>query len=118
MLIMTVVFGGLSKIMLNRRISLLITRKLFSTIGLACPAVSMFILQFSSSSASLAISLITIAIGSSAASNSGFMINNLDLSPNFAGSLMAIIGAIATLGSIGAPIMVGFVVTDIVWKFY
>lgn len=114
MFLMTVVFSSFSKIMLSRGISLLVIRKLFSTIGLFGPALSLFLLQYAAGSAALAITLITVAIGSNAATTAGFMINNLDLSPNFAGPVMGLIGGVATFGPIFSPIIAGFIVTDIV----
>lgn len=117
MLFMTVVFSNISNVLLKREmLSLALSRKIFTTIGMVTPAILIYCLKFASGSVALALSLITFAIGINAAINAGFMINNLDLSPNFAGSIISLIGAVSICGGIFSPIMVGFVVKDIVCR--
>lgn len=64
-----------------------------------------------------AIVCLTIGVGFNAASFSGYMINHMDLSPNFAGPMMGITNGIANLLPLFAPILVTIIVKDEVFKF-
>jgi cyanate permease len=59
-----------------------------------------------------AVVLLTIAVGVSAAAYLGFYLNHIDLSPNYAGTMMGISGCMAAIMSIIAPMLVGLIVTD------
>lgn len=65
-----------------------------------------------------AMTLITVAVSLSAFLFSGFNINHLDLSPNFAGVLMGIGNGLENISTILAPLSVGWIVTDSVSDFY
>lgn len=62
--------------------------------------------------ATLAVILLTLTVGISAATYLGFQVNHIDLSPNFAGVLMGITNCCANIMSIIAPLIVGFIVND------
>jgi ACS family sodium-dependent inorganic phosphate cotransporter-like MFS transporter 5 len=69
-----------------------------------------------------AMTLITVGITFTAFMFSGFNINHLDLSPNFAGVLMGLCNGLENISTILAPLSVGWVVSDPVgtqtcWKF-
>jgi len=59
-----------------------------------------------------AIVLLVLAVGLNAGSLCGFQINHIDLSPNFAGTMMSITNCVATITSIIAPLICGVIVTD------
>lgn len=61
---------------------------------------------------SLAVALLTLSVAMNGASYVGYLINHMDLSPNFAGTLMGITNAVSNVMSILGPLFVGFVVTD------
>lgn len=99
----------------NRRIlKVEFSRKLFNTIGLWCPAAALIGLSYVTSvdQSSLAVTLVTIAVGINAATYLGFQINHIDLSPNHSGTLMGITNCSANIMSIIAPLLVGFLLND------
>uniref|UniRef100_A0A1B0BN67 Putative inorganic phosphate cotransporter n=1 Tax=Glossina palpalis gambiensis TaxID=67801 RepID=A0A1B0BN67_9MUSC len=90
------------------------SRKLFNTLGMWIPMVALIGLGYitTSQSTKLAITLLTVAVGVNAATYLGFQVNHIDLSPNFAGTLMGLTNCAANIMSIIAPLTVGLIVTD------
>ena len=102
---------------LNRRsvMPLAFSRKLFNSLGQWVPMVALLGLGYISAggdSYKLAIALLTVAVGANAATYLGFQVNHIDLSPQFAGTLMGITNCAANVISIIAPLSVGLIVTD------
>lgn len=100
---------------INKRkyLSLSVSRKLFNSIGHWVPMVALILLGYvTAEQTKLAIALLTIAVGVNAATYLGFQVNHIDLSPNFAGTLMGITNCAANVMSIVAPLTVGIVVVD------
>lgn len=64
------------------------------------------------SNATVAVILLTLAVGLNASTYVGYMVNHMDLSPNFAGILMGLTNSIANIMSLLGPISVGFILTD------
>lgn len=60
----------------------------------------------------IAVLLLTIAVGFNSATYVGYLINHMDLSPNFAGTLVGITNSVANFVSIFAPLFVGVLVSD------
>lgn len=56
--------------------------------------------------------ILILAVGLNAGSLCGFQINHIDLSPNFAGTMMSITNCFATVTSIIAPIICSVIVSD------
>ncbi|KAG5684637.1 hypothetical protein PVAND_013857 [Polypedilum vanderplanki] len=99
----------------NRRIlKVEFSRKLFNTIGLWLPAAALIGLSYvtSEEQSSLAVTLVTLAVGINAATYLGFQINHIDLSPNHSGTLMGITNMSANIMSIIAPLLVGEIVSN------
>ncbi|XP_011205591.2 putative inorganic phosphate cotransporter [Bactrocera dorsalis] len=89
------------------------SRKLFNTLGYWVPIVPLILLGYMRADQSeLALALLVIAVGVNTAGNLGFLINHIDLSPNFAGVLMGIANCAANIMSLLAPLAVGVFVTD------
>lgn len=107
--VLTLIFSPLSDWLVNRGyISVSIARKLFNTIGHWVPMVTLIALAYVTNT-TLAMVLLTTAVGMSAGTNVGFLVNHIDLSPNFAGSLMAITNSISNVWSMIAPIVAGMI---------
>lgn len=88
--------GVLSDWMIVRNmISVTNSRKLFTTIASAGPAIFIVIASYSGCDKVLAVVFFTIAMGFMGGYYSGMKVNALDLSPNYAGVLMAITNGIA-----------------------
>ncbi|KAG8233656.1 hypothetical protein J437_LFUL013702, partial [Ladona fulva] len=60
----------------------------------------------------LAVGLLTAAVGLNGASYIGFQVNHLDLSPNFAGTLMGIANCLSNIMGIIAPLVAGKIAYD------
>lgn len=89
-----------------------VSRKLWTTISQAGGSFLLIVLGFVGHDRIAAMALIITAVSLSAFLFSGFNINHLDLSPNFAGVLMGIGNGLENISTILAPLSVGWIVTD------
>ncbi|XP_043644208.1 putative inorganic phosphate cotransporter isoform X1 [Drosophila teissieri] len=114
MFAMSFVFSSISAQLNNRNcISRVTSRKLFNSIGLWIPMVTLIGLAYVNPDQSeLAVVLLCFTVGMNGATYLGYNMNHIDLSPNFAGILMGITNGVANIMSIIAPLIVGFIVTD------
>ena len=79
-----------------------------NTIGEVIPAIALICLAFLNNTQNvLAVVILIIAVSSNIAIYCGHHANHMDLSPNFAGQLMGITNAAATVCSILAPLGAG-----------
>ncbi|XP_076445676.1 sialin-like [Babylonia areolata] len=83
------------------------TRKLLNTIGLLCPACLLVATGYAGCDYTLAVVLLTIGVGGSGFTTGGYAVNHLDIAPDFAGTLMGITNAIATVPGFLGPAVVG-----------
>lgn len=114
MMCVSLILSPLADWLTNKRIlKVEFSRKLFNTIGLWGPMCALVALAYTTNS-TLAVALVTIAVGINAATYLGFQINHLDLAPNHSGTLMGITNCSANIMSIIAPLLVGFVLNDAV----
>ncbi|XP_055857015.1 putative inorganic phosphate cotransporter [Episyrphus balteatus] len=114
MLLLSFFFIFLSKIVANnKKVSLSFNRKFFNSIGHWIPMISLIALGYvTKEHTTLAVVLLTLTVGINSATYLGFQVNHIDLSPNFAGTLMGITNGAANIMSSLAPLAVGFVVND------
>lgn len=102
---------------LKKNISRGVIRKVCNTIAHWGPAIALICLgTMSVHDATVATAILVIAVGLNAGSLSGFQINHIDISPNFAGTLMSITNCIASIIAIIAPIVCGIIAKDEVVK--
>lgn len=114
MMVMSMILSPFADWMNNKKIlKVEFSRKLFNTIGLWGPMIALIALAYVTSK-TLAVALVTIAVGINASTYLGFQINHLDLAPNHSGTLMGITNCSANIMSIIAPLLVGFVLNDAV----
>lgn len=114
MMCMSLILSPFADWLNNKRIlKVEFSRKLFNTIGLWGPMSALIALAYTTNS-TLAVTLVTVAVGINAATYLGFQINHLDLAPNHSGTLMGITNCSANIMSIIAPLLVGFVLNDAV----
>jgi len=64
----------------------------------------------------LTVGILIIAVSSNIAACCGHNVNHMDLSPNFAGTLMGFTNTTATICSILAPLIAGVIIQDSVCK--
>ncbi|XP_018898754.2 putative inorganic phosphate cotransporter isoform X2 [Bemisia tabaci] len=88
------------------------SRKMWNTVALWGPALTLCLLAFSGTHETLALFLLVSSLALNSAVNLGFLSNHMDLSPNFAGTLMGITNGLANITSIAGPLYVGYIVTD------
>ncbi|XP_044003336.1 putative inorganic phosphate cotransporter isoform X2 [Aphidius gifuensis] len=114
MMILTIPMTVISDWSRNKNISPGVIRKVSNTIGHWGPGIALFYLTFlTKDNTTLVIYILIVAVGLNAGTLCGFQINHMDLSPNYAGILMAITNCIASIVAIAAPIIVGLVVTNL-----
>lgn len=106
--------GWFSDFLIERRImSTSVSRKLWNTFGLCVPAIALIALGYvTRESKDIAVVILTIAVATNVAVYCGYHVNHMDLSPNFAGSIMGIANTAANISSIMAPIVTGWLVDD------
>lgn len=114
MWILCMIFSEMSDLLTNRKIlSVGNSRKIFNTIGLWLPAFAMIALGYvGKDDTELAVFMLTLAVALNAASYVGFLINHMDLSPNYAGIMMGLTNGISNVMSLLGPLFVGVVVTE------
>ncbi|KAG5896188.1 hypothetical protein JTB14_016963 [Gonioctena quinquepunctata] len=112
--LLSFVFAHLSDYAINYRyLSRTNTRKITTLLSCLCPAITLIIVSFLPNDAStLSVILLIATVGVQAISSGGFTVNNLDLSPNFAGVIIGICNTAGSLSSLFGPIFIQFVVTD------
>ncbi|XP_034476546.1 putative inorganic phosphate cotransporter isoform X2 [Drosophila innubila] len=112
-LVLSFVFIWVSKIIEKSSLSLSFNRKFFNTIGQYIPMILLIALGYvPKENDTLAVVLLTLTVGINAACHLGFQVNHIDLSPNYAGTLMGISNGLASIMSLNAPLLVGVIVTD------
>ncbi|XP_057650844.1 putative inorganic phosphate cotransporter isoform X2 [Diorhabda carinulata] len=87
-----------------------IVRKLINGIGQYGPAIALVAVSFTGCNKWLTVILLTIGVGLNGGIYSGFKVNHLDISPQFAGILMSFTNCMANLAGLLAPIYAGHVV--------
>ncbi|KAG7208912.1 hypothetical protein KM043_015092 [Ampulex compressa] len=103
----------LSDYALQKNISRATIRKICNTIAHWGPALALVGMGFvPKGNTTLAVAILVIAVGLNAGSLCGFQINHIDLSPNFAGTMMSITNCIASVIAIIAPLICGEIVSE------
>ncbi|XP_003424100.3 putative inorganic phosphate cotransporter isoform X1 [Nasonia vitripennis] len=88
-------------------------RKVSNTVAHWGPALALLALCFVDvANKSVPVTLLIIAVGLNAGAICGFQINHIDLSPNFAGTMMSITNCVASIIAIIAPIICGEIVKE------
>ncbi|KAL6437429.1 hypothetical protein ACFW04_005133 [Cataglyphis niger] len=113
MWILSFPFSWLSDYALKKGVSRGTVRKVCNTVAHWGPAVALGLMSVAPTDNYIwAVVILTVAVGLNAGSLCGYQINHIDLSPNFAGTMMSITNCIATIAGIIAPLICGLIVTD------
>jgi hypothetical protein len=103
----------LSDFALEKGVSRSLVRKISNTVAHWGPAIALACMSAVPTDNYIwAIIILIIAVGLNAGSLCGFQINHIDLSPNFAGTMMSITNFLATIASIVAPLICSLIVLD------
>ncbi|CAD7014722.1 putative inorganic phosphate cotransporter [Ceratitis capitata] len=114
MWLLCLIVSPISDMLINKQIlSTTTARKLFNTIGQWIPMACLVGMSYMTSDERVeAIILLTIGVGFNSAAFCGYLVNHMDLSPNFAGTMMSISNGVANFMSLFAPLIVGAIVAD------
>ncbi|XP_044272566.1 sialin-like isoform X2 [Tribolium madens] len=96
----------------KRYLSVTLARKIFTTIASMGPAIFIIAASYSGCDRDLAVVMFTIAMSFMGSFYCGMKVNALDLAPNFAGTLMAIVNGIGAITGIIVPYLVGALTED------
>ncbi|KAL7303619.1 hypothetical protein TKK_0003766 [Trichogramma kaykai] len=89
------------------------TRKICNTVGLWLPALCMVVLCLvETDDSTVIVAIVVLAVGFQAGVTSGFQINHIDLSPNFAGTMMSLSNGFGNLTGLFAPIICGIITNN------
>lgn len=89
------------------------SRKICNTIGEWIPAAALIGLGYvKQDQPNLAVGILILAVSSNVAIFCGHNVNHMDLSPNFAGTLMGLTNATASACSMLAPLIAGMIIED------
>lgn len=109
----SLLFGCLADWLIKTdRMSITNTRKLLTTISSLGPAAGIIGASYAGCDRYLVVSLFTLGMASMGAYYSGTRVNALDLSPNYAGTIMALVNAIGALSGIVTPYLIGVLIPN------
>ncbi|XP_068204283.1 putative inorganic phosphate cotransporter [Palaemon carinicauda] len=100
------------KLRMAGKLSTVAVRKIANSIAHMGPAVCLLILTAITCDRNATIALLFVAVGLQGGIYTGFMVNHVDIAPNFAGTLFGITNAAATIPGWLAPMTVGALTTN------
>lgn len=110
----SLVYSIVADYLISRNIlSIKWTRKLVNSMGQYGPAVCLAIAAYTGCDRVLTVTLLTIGVGMNGGIYSGFKINHLDISPTYAGILMALTNCTANLAGLLAPLVAGHFIDQV-----
>ncbi|KAJ8731680.1 hypothetical protein PYW07_004844 [Mythimna separata] len=108
-----IIFGLISDFLTNRKIIKIKTaRRIFNSISQVGVAVALVYVTFTSSTV-IAVLCLVFSMGCHMAMNVGWIVNHIDMAPNFGGTLMMMGNMITNFCSVLQPVLVSYVVTDV-----
>ncbi|XP_063362118.1 putative inorganic phosphate cotransporter isoform X1 [Cydia amplana] len=113
MWICSIVFGWMcDKIVKHNWMTVTNARKTFTTIASVGPGICMILASYSGCDTTTVVILFTASMALMGAFYPGMKVNALDLSSNYAGTIMAIVNGIGAITGIIAPYLVGLLTPD------
>lgn len=91
----------------TKKITITFSRKLFTTIASVFPAIFIVGASYAGCDRTWVVILFVLAMGTMGTFYPGMKVNGLDLSPNYAGTLMAITNGVGAVTGIIGPYLVG-----------
>lgn len=101
----------------RRMTTITASRKIWNTVGLWGSSIGLIALNYVEGRTPT-IMLYVLTVTMLCATNSGFKINHMDLSPNYAGLLIGLTNTFASGAGLLAPLYVGYVITDEVNTYF
>nr|CAD7456924.1 unnamed protein product [Timema tahoe] len=96
----------------HNKLSVTSTRKVFTSIASIGPSIGIIAASYAGCDRTAAVVLFTIGMALMGTFYPGMKVNALDLSPNYAGTLMALVNGIGALSGIITPYLVGILTPD------
>ncbi|XP_025837209.1 putative inorganic phosphate cotransporter isoform X2 [Agrilus planipennis] len=87
-------------------------RKFYTAVGAIGPGIFMLAASYAGCDRMLAVIMFTVAMGFMGTFYCGMKVNTLDLSPNYAGTIMAIQNGLGAITGIIAPYLIGILTED------
>lgn len=97
------------KIISNGTLSITAVRKIGCTVASVGPAIFLVAASYAGCDGILVITLLSIGLTLMGCAFFSLIINALDLSPNYAGSIMGLVNGIAVIGGMLSPYIVGLI---------
>ncbi|CAH2108791.1 unnamed protein product [Euphydryas editha] len=111
--ISTLMFGNLSDFLTNRKyVTIKAARIIFNSIACLVPAACLISVAYTTNTLFAVICFVTFSTANSAM-HTGWMVNYMDLSPNFCGALMATGNTVTAFLAVFLPIIISNVVQDV-----
>lgn len=106
-------FSWISDYARRKNISTSRIRRISNTVGMWGPALALVTLCLvNTEGKTIPVVLLVLAVGLKAGTASGYIVNPIDLSPNYAGAIYSVTTCFGTVTSILAPIACGKIVKD------
>uniref|UniRef100_A0A8D9FD42 Sialin n=1 Tax=Cacopsylla melanoneura TaxID=428564 RepID=A0A8D9FD42_9HEMI len=108
-----IVAGWFSDVLVSKNVfSVTIIRKAFTTIASVGPAAGVILASYAGCDQVLVVTLFTVGMAFMGFFSPSLKVNALDLSPNYAGTLMAIVNGIGAISGIVSPYLIGILVPN------
>ncbi|KAK3921330.1 Putative inorganic phosphate cotransporter, partial [Frankliniella fusca] len=105
--------GYLAQVVNERKIlSLTASRKVFNSMAHWGAGTALMLLAFMDVTPDQAVALLTVTVALESGTLAGYLVNHVDLSPNFSGALMGVTNSLSNTMGIIAPIFVSQLVGD------
>lgn len=103
---------------MQKNVSISKIRRISNTVGMWGQALALISLSFVTENKTWPVILLILEVGLKAGTVNGYVVNQIDLSPNFAGTIYSISNCLGSLVSILATIACGGIVKDVVSTFF
>ncbi|XP_060803410.1 uncharacterized protein LOC106133662 [Amyelois transitella] len=104
-------------IIVKKYIGVTWARKLAQTIGCMGSSIGLIILAYAPQDIYVVETIMVILCGMKIACHYGFLVNHIDISPNFAGTMMSLSNFCSNCVGVLAPIVAGIILTDVTSVF-
>lgn len=115
MWIISIITGITADILIKHKfMSITFARKLYTTIASLLPSVLIVGASYAGCNRALVVILFTVAMATMGAYYPGMKVNGIDLTPNYAGTLMAVTNGIGAVTGIIGPFLVGLLTPNVI----
>lgn len=114
MWVLSVTSGWIADKIISRKwLSVTATRKFFTSIAHIGPSIGLIAASYAGCDTTAAVILFNLTVGLIGPYNPGMKVNGLDLSPNYAATVMALVNGIGALSGTVTPYLVGVLTPNV-----